>query len=527
MMIQQAPDLRKFFQRKSFPGVEVTQSPFVIMNGELYAVVGQHIILSSPLYTYYDVLDEDGVPASVDIAEEVYSYVAMTQITTFMSKLKAQLIEPIEEQKKTRQIEEIDEDLGEQIRLKYMLKHDVNILELEEDNSKIQFLFEQVESANELLLEMNTWTESNLQEFQRAWKAFWKVYQGRMSKLFQFYDYCKNFEIIQDVVNGTQLDHIYREAKAMYEVFTNGIPEDTPFIKDVNDFITLMAQLGLDSYHANKNNMFKPIGTLLEYILQTAYKMMLWITIPIFTLRFLLNNVSLLSLGSVVLITFGCYAGDLLVRSYLQSAGQKHLKKQRTNAIINQPIVQSTYKEVYAGLQQRRQAKKVEVQNREVYKVRVTRPRPGYGFIFIGLVITGFGFIVQEATDDSQYLPHYIVIGSTVAFIGIILIIILRGTLYLEPNRFKFKIMRFVPEAIINIQMTRSGSKIYVRVFGIHQYTLNVPKGHRKQAKADIIKWCEENNVSYSEMKISKIEVTLLIIVLSLLTIIFTFTFIN
>src|SRR5699024_10932204 len=207
-----------------------------------------------------------------------------------------------------------------------------------------------------------------------------KVYQGRMSKLFQFYDYCKNFEIIQDVVNGTQLDHIYREAKAMYEVFTNGIPEDTPFIKDVNDFITLMAQLGLDSYHANKNNMFKPIGTLLEYILQTAYKMMLWITIPIFTLRFLLNNVSLLSLGSVVLITFGCYAVDLLVRSYLQSAGQKHLKKQRNNAIINQPIVQSTYKEVYAGLQQRRQAKKVEVQNREVYKVRVTRPRPGYGF---------------------------------------------------------------------------------------------------------------------------------------------------
>src|SRR5699024_9619113 len=186
---------------------------------------------------------------------------------------KTQLIEPIEEQKKTRQIEEKEEETSEQIRLKYMLKHDVNILELEEDNSKIQFLFEQVESANELLLEMNTWTESNLQEFQRAWKAFWKVYQGRMSKLFQFYDYCKNFEIIQDVVNGTQLDHIYREAKAMYEVFTNGIPEDTPFIKDVNDFITLMAQLGLDSYHANKNNMFKPIGTLLEYILQTAYKM--------------------------------------------------------------------------------------------------------------------------------------------------------------------------------------------------------------------------------------------------------------
>lgn len=525
-MIQQVPNIREHFKRRSFPGMKVTQSPFITVNGNSYSVIGQHIILSSPLYTYYDVLDEDGVPASLDIAEQVYSYVAMTQITTFMSKLKAQLIEPIEDPRKDNQTERIDEDLSEQIRLKYMLKYDVNILKLEEENSKIQFLFEQVESANESLLEMNNWTESNLQEFQRAWKAFWNVYQGRITKLFQFYHYCKNFEIIQDVVNGTQLDHIYREAKEMYELFTNGIPEDTPFIEDVHDFITLMAQLGHEPYNSSKGKTFRPVGAALEYVLHKAYKIMLWVLVPIFVLLFIINNVSLLSLGEVVFITFGCYIADLLVRSYLESAAQKHVKKQRNHSISRQPIVQTAYKETYAALQQRRQAKKAEVENREVYEVRVTRPRPGYGFIFMGLVIIGLGFIAQDTTDGI-YLPYFIITGSVVIFIGLLLFVFLRGTLYLEPNRFKFKIMRFVLEAIINIQMTRSGSKIYVRVFGIHQYTLNVPKGHRKQAKADIIKWCEENSVSYSEMKISKVEVTLLVIVLSLLAIIFTFTFIN
>lgn len=492
---QQAPDLREHFQRKSFPGMEVTQSPFIKINENSYSVVGQHIIRNSPLFTYYDVFDQDGNPASVDTAEKIYSYIAMTELTTFMSDIKSQLLKPLEKSHKSKEIEDIDEDLSEQIRLKYKLKYKIDITELEQENTRILHLFEKVESANQSLQEMNYWTENDLRKFLRAWEAFWIVYQGRMSQLLKFYEFCKGAKIIQKVVVGTQLDRIFREAKAMYDVFTKSIPEDTAFMEDVHDFIILMAQLGHEPYNSSNGKAFRPVGRALDYILQITYKTMLWVLIPIVALLFLLNIVSLYSLGLTVLITFGCYVADLLVRSYLESAAQKHLKKQRANSISRQPMIQTKYKEVYAALQRLR---KIEEKKPEVYNFPAVHSDSGYGLILFGLIIIAFGFIVKVATDG-QYLIHYTIIGSVFALIGVILIIYFRGTVYLGPNKLTFKRMKINPVNISVIWINRSGSKISIEMLPRQPYIIKVPRGYREQAKSFMIKWCSENDVPHLE----------------------------
>src|SRR5699024_8728907 len=217
-------DLREHFARKAFPGYEVTQSPFLSVNGKFYTVVGQRVIRSSPLVTSYHVMDEEGNVASHTTAEKVYSYVTMAHITKFMSEKRSQFLNAHTRQNKRRDTEESDQLVEETLILKYKSKHGVNITDLLEEDDYIIHLFERMENAQLALWEMDYWTEDAFQAFLQAWDSFWKVYQKRMSQLFHFYSFCNGFGSFQDILAGTLLETIYREAKEMYELFTKSIP---------------------------------------------------------------------------------------------------------------------------------------------------------------------------------------------------------------------------------------------------------------------------------------------------------------
>lgn len=364
--LQQTPDLRKHFSRKAFPKIKVTQSPFLNVNGKSYAVVGQHIIRSSPLFTYYNVIDKAGNAVNNKTAEKVYSYVAMTQMVTYMSEKKSQ---HRIRQNKGKQMEEVDHYLSEKLRLKYKSVHGVNITDLQAENDQILPSFEKMECANHKLLKTEHWSEIDLQQFQQTWEAFWEVYQERMSQLFHFYSFCNDNKFTQDVLMGTQLDYIYREAQAMYELFTKSIPDESPFIEKIHDFIILMAQLGYAPDTANEGELFKRTSASLSTLLQRVVVISLWGLIPVAGLLFFINRLSISTIVSFLIITLTCYLVEMLIRHNITNSVENHILAERKNAISEQPIVQTTYTTVYTALQQ---ARKTPEKQQAIYQFHST-----------------------------------------------------------------------------------------------------------------------------------------------------------
>lgn len=487
------PDLREHFSRKAFPGFEVTQSPFLSVNGKFYAVVGQHVIRSSPLVTSYNVMDEEGNVASHTTAEKVYSYVAMTHITKFMSEKRSQLLNAHTRQNKGRDTEEADQLIEETLILKYKSEHGVNITDLLEENNHMIHMFERMEAAQLALWEMDYWPEDAFQEFLQAWEAFWKVYQKRLSQLFHFYSFCNEFGSFQDILAGTRLENIYREAKEMVDLFTKSIPEEVPFIEDVHDFISLMAQLGHVPLNVHEGELFNRPGALLRLLLQRVAKVFLWGIVPVTVLLFFINIVSYSSMAGAVFITAGCFVGELLVRDYLKKSVEKYISEERINSLSEQPIVRTKYHKAYTELQQ---SKSSQEKKEETDEFPASYTRLAYWLMVAGSVIIAFGFVVNEATGE--YLITYINIGGIVFLIGMMVRILFRGIVYLSPEKLAFKRMKFPVDSISSTWTNRSGRKVFIRLKESYHrpIVLKVPREYRKEAKLALKKWCMENNIA-------------------------------
>lgn len=485
-------DLREYFSRKAFPEFEITQSPVLEMEGKLYSVVGQHIIRSSPFFVHYSVFDEEGNQANTRIAEKVYHYVAMSHMVSFMAEKRSQILKADNRKRKSRDIEQVDHFISEKLRLKYLSIHGVNIIDLEAENTQLVELFKILESTNLLLSEIDYWTEDDLQTFQQAWESFWGVYQKRLYHLLQFYSYCNNIGSLEEALAGTKLEYIYLEAKVMYELFTKSIPEEAPFIENVDDFIMLMAQLGHVMDKVNEGELFKQATAFLSRSLHKLSQVLLRIALPIIVMLFVLDVVSFSSITSVLLNTLGSFIAYSLVSNGLKKSVENHLVEQRVQSISEQPIVQLEYHQAYSKLQQ---TKDNESKKEQIYEFPAVRVRLPYLFMIIGSFIILFGFI----PDIEEFMSTYISIGGFVFLIGILLRIILRGQVYLSKDGLKFKWLKLNTISINNVRVSPSGRIIKIMLsFALQNRAIvfKVPKGYRQDAKSTLEKWCIENSVS-------------------------------
>src|SRR5699024_6783202 len=113
------PQLKKYFKNQELPDFSVTQSPYIHMDGDRYAIIGQ-FTLHSFLFSHFDVLDQYGNRADHDTGQNMYRYIAMIQLSAFMAIIQEWMNDS------GQTLEDDAAEIREEFKNQY--GHDINVL---------------------------------------------------------------------------------------------------------------------------------------------------------------------------------------------------------------------------------------------------------------------------------------------------------------------------------------------------------------------------------------------------------------
>src|SRR5690625_1662553 len=170
---QKHSNLHSQFQKYAFSAIKISQSPSMTVDGNTFAIVGQHIF-RSPLYSHFDVMDHNGERADEQVAEIVYAYSSMIQITSYLVQLQTNVEKARAKERDLNEDLWMGTDIERMVRSRFKKEYDEDFSNLKRVNRKILPLFQELQTQAEHLSKLDHLTLDSFQVFYRVWKAFWK-----------------------------------------------------------------------------------------------------------------------------------------------------------------------------------------------------------------------------------------------------------------------------------------------------------------------------------------------------------------
>lgn len=483
---QEILDITGYFQEQALPLMEILQSRFIAVNGKSYAVVGHYTADSSPIITYFDVLDEMGNRADNLTAHTVYSYMCKFPLAYHISEIKNWLYTD-------KKYENTNEE--QTLYQGFQKESGEDLHALEQENKELQERLEELNKQTQAIEKLDDWALEHFQVFDRAWDAFWDVYEKRMETLIGFRQYIveNNANV---VVTKTHWNDVYQEADIMFRLFSESIPVSEPFITNANDFIQLNEQLGRVSPGKEPPHLLTRFDRISRRVFSQAYKVILGGFFPVSILLLLMNVFTVL----IVLVVAGIGVTFFIAEAADKPARQKlvaeRYQQHRARMLKNQPIIQNKYKTAFTAYQQMAIQKESLEQSYEfvVGYARLMRWLTGIGLV---IFILGAGPILDGVSMEYSY--GYVYVGSAILIIRIILPHTPIGqrrprlwedTLALDKRR------KLEVKDISFMKLSRRGSILTIEMSNSLQLMkYKVKKTYRQETRKQLQIWCDRNKV--------------------------------
>lgn len=408
-------NLRKQFQKYAFPGFKVTHGPFITVEDKMYMVVGQNMF-QSPLYSHFDVLDLNGERADEQTAEMVFVYSSMIQITSYLKQLENKVEKSRANERTLNDDLWMGIDIEWMVRSRFKKEYGEDFNKLKRINRKILPLFQELQTRAEELSKSENLTIDSFQDFTQAWSTFWKGYEERMSFLFTFRNFLQEKNIQEETMAGSGFYHVYQEANAIYSIFSESIPMESPFIKDIDDLIVCTAQLGRVQPEKKYETGVKPIWNISYRFFSQVYKLIKYI-FPVPIILVFLGVLSTYELVKIALVFITFLLPYLINKNVLKSLLKKQMQQKRIKLLGRLPIVQTKYQQAFFAW---KHAEEERQRTTHCYEFQAKTARVQNILMGTGLVIFLFGIVTRQAVQE--YTMWYIGIGAGLIVLGAFLL---------------------------------------------------------------------------------------------------------
>ncbi|AXF56046.1 hypothetical protein [Salicibibacter kimchii] len=440
---------------------------------------------TSPIISYFDVLDEFGNRADEQTAHTVYAYMAKFPLAYRLGAIKDWL-------HTDREYEDTDENRFFYESFKKETGEDLR--SLEKENDELQRRLAALVKQTQMIEQMDDWAVDRFQEFDRAWDAFWAIYEKRLETLIDFRQFIveNNANV---VVTHTHWNNIYQEANAMFCLFSESIPARPPFITNADDFIQLNEQLGRALPDEDPPHLFTRFDRISRRIFSRAYKLILGGLLPISILLMFLNAVSagiVYAVTGIGIMFFIAEAADKPARKRLVA---ERYQQHRAEVLENQPIIQKKYKWAFTAYQQATRQKRSLEDSYEfvVGYARLMRWLTGIGLV---IFILGAGPILEN--NPMEYSEGYVYVGSAILVIRFLLphtpigqrrLRLWEDTLALDKRR------ELKKKDILLMKLSRRGSILTIQTDLAQPLKYKVKKSYRQETRKKLQIWSDRNNV--------------------------------
>lgn len=269
---------KKVFRHRKIPLFPLYESKRIEVNGERYTVVDQFIVPDLPLFSRFDVLDQEGNSVNDDIANKVFTYISLLLIIDHFHLL----IDPLKRQKSAS----ID-----------VLKDDEMILVHKQSGEMLDRLRQLMNESQ------NIKSESDLLRFIQQWNIFWESYRPRAELLIHFYSQ-KESMAKADKPTQTILD----EAEIIHNLFSFPSRYEEIITLNMKELIQIYYELGrmCQNQDITTNVKLKRYEKIGHSFLSFLLKVVLWVVIPFILLIFILEefDFSLLIFPAMVVFVY-------------------------------------------------------------------------------------------------------------------------------------------------------------------------------------------------------------------------------
>lgn len=477
---------KKIFRKYALLKAKILETKSIHIGKNDYRMIGQQLI-ASPLFTHFEVVDEEGTRAPKRMEEKVYTYMSMLQIINHFKKIKPWLQEQdnqMERERNKSKSNVTDQQM-------YQIAKDII-----HNSSDILKLLNELDEKTTELFKNNKWTEKLFLELLPKWNAFFKSYEQRLKQLSIFHTYVVENHLMREI-ETTFLDAVFKESHFNMHLFNETIPLHASFLTDINDFITLNGQLG----RVEETPQIQEIIQQKERFYFHFFKVILYTLIAIQVVVSVLTFLNVLHITSVVttfmLILMFFYIGYVNDRELLKTI-ETRLKTYRREQLPSIPVIRTTYKKqfnTYVQTEKNRRRKE------KAYEFYVSLARMPKWFIFFGVAIFGLGLALLNVERGLNILPlGYLIVGTLLTILGIILPKTGLGKriVLLEPGKITIQKKIYSTDDFTKVYMNKSQKKLFLHLTSIPDpMKYHIQKEYRNEAPIQIRSWCNQNYVSY------------------------------
>lgn len=473
---------QKEFRKHALPGIKIIETKPIHMQRNTFRIIGQQAI-SSPLFSHFVVVDQDGIQANRINTEKVYMYISMVQLTNHLT----QIIPWLESQHLSEKQEEI-----------FASRKDVeeSYLFTLQTNEEILIQLQTLKQKIEVLDEKIKWTEEAFKEIKPVWKSFWELYEKRLQSLFKISAYLEK-QHIKNPTQNSPLFGLYKEAYFNTYLFTDPISIPTPLVKNVNDFIQLNSQLGAVKGPLGDEKIVKKK----EYFSYHFFKSMVYVLVAILIVVSMMSFAGKLHIASVVttfiLLCVVFYLGRVHDRELLKSI-EKRLKTKRKEDLSQTQVIRRKYRRLFNDFFQHEQRRK---KDEKPYHFHVSITKVPTWILLFSVILVGLGLLSLPGSQGTYLVPvGYLFFGVIFGLFAIRLPNMGIGQKNISLESEKLTIHKKVYESnnCNLIRMNSTYKYLYIHV-NAHPDPIKyrVLKGEHLEVYTHISNWCKQNLVTF------------------------------
>lgn len=471
---------KKNFRKHALLKAKILETKSIIIGNKEYRIIGQQLI-SSPLFSHFEVVDQEGNRGNRSIEEKVYTYISMLQMINHFKQIKPWL----KQQKNETDGASVQDD---------SVHHSVSIIL--HDSEHVLTLFNELEDKAASFVNEDIWNEKHFKELQPIWNAFWQTYEKRLEHLFNLHTHVFDSHLTKKTKKDF-LNSVYKEVHFTMYLFKETIPLHDPFITDINDFITLNSQLGKITESPERQELIQKKERFSFHFFKTMLYALVLIQIVVagLTIIGVLHLASVITTFILVLLVF--YFGYINDRELLKTI-ETRLKSARRQQLNSAPLLRKKYKKEFTAYIKKEKRRK---SNDKPYQFYVSIAKLPTWFMFFGITIFMLGLALFSVGNQSYALPlGYLVVGVVLSLIGVYLpkVSIGQRKIILEPGKMTIQKKVYQAGDFTKIRMNQSKQKMYLHITSIPDpMTFRIQKETKDDVHTNILKWCEQNYVTY------------------------------